>query len=740
MKTIISIIIILFFANIIEAGNATIRTGNPLQWKQIYLRSQAQADEGKSPGGEGYQLISGIDYGTNGTTVYAGANTCPMFVSLDGGDSWTLKVSGLPIIGIVCGGVKSDPLNSAVAFAAGGLDNEATTGDLDGIYYTTNSGNNWTLGTTTPFHRRLGQNHVFAFDDTTGSGGRCQTIYAGSHARGVLKTTNGGTSWSFVAYRNTEIKAIQCNHPTGSTTATLYVCCGTSTSTNAGLYKLTDDSVSGTASVKLSAMPFMPRCVAIIPNASPSSDTVVVTTGTEGSHVYRSTNGGTSFTAINTGLVSGSTRNYRMLAISPANSDYAYTCINLYGSLQPFYTHNLTGIATWTAASNIDVGNLSTKSTNTDSTPSSYYGVIVAPHPSNTNIAIHNAANTFVKTTDGGDTWTYSGSGYALAMLSMSWSPACWYGTSNPSRWIWASGDQGMHESMNAGSTWDGLEKSSGTSTGGNSFAIDSNNSNIIIASAQPGGDANGRIYRTTTGTSGTWALVSTIPSDSFEGAWFSKTDSTKAYIAGATDGYYSTDSGVTFTTVTNRNPVAVYDGDGDIVYAIDETVNPDVWYKSTDNMQTFATCTGFTSNTTMDCSLSSTNSNLLIATRITGINLWNGSTWSNITNDLPVDENFGTTYGYGCLIDPDDSTHFLCGLTSAGQGRPYTFIYESVNSGTNWTSKMLGLSTNGSCNDINYKSPGVFVINTSIGSYELQQAIGGSMTVRVGNGNATVR
>jgi photosystem II stability/assembly factor-like uncharacterized protein len=107
-------------------------------------------------------------------TLYAGTSTSGVYKSTNLGQTWVPVVNGLTTLAI--NGLAVDPTNAQVAWAT--TDN--------GIWKTVNGGASWTLSyvePSTPWY-------AIAVDPASPS-----TVYAGSFGK-VVKTTNGGASWS----------------------------------------------------------------------------------------------------------------------------------------------------------------------------------------------------------------------------------------------------------------------------------------------------------------------------------------------------------------------------------------------------------------------------------------------------------------------------------------------------------------------------------------------------------------
>jgi photosystem II stability/assembly factor-like uncharacterized protein len=122
---------------------------------------------------------------TNPTVVYVGASSFGLYKT-NGGNGWTSLNSGLLSGGQEVTALAIDPQNSAVLYAA--IANQPN------LLKTTNGGASWSnvsvsyeLAGVTQFP----QINALALDPLTPN-----TLYAATFAGGILKSTNGGTSWS----------------------------------------------------------------------------------------------------------------------------------------------------------------------------------------------------------------------------------------------------------------------------------------------------------------------------------------------------------------------------------------------------------------------------------------------------------------------------------------------------------------------------------------------------------------
>jgi photosystem II stability/assembly factor-like uncharacterized protein len=216
-------------------------------------------------------------------TIYAGAiSNCGVFKSTDGGRSWVAINAGLINKNVVA--LAIDPSAPQTIYAGttymGGING--------GVFKSTDGGSKWIpINTGMPDIPTIG---ALAIDPSTP-----QTVYAATGRNGVVKSTNGGKKW-FAADKGLPNKDVQVTTTTPSKM----------TPAEAGLKFRSDleDSAKKAASA-----------LAIDPSAP---QTVYVGTG---SGVFKSTDGGLLWVAVNTGL----TNTYIMaLAIDPLAPQTVY--------------------------------------------------------------------------------------------------------------------------------------------------------------------------------------------------------------------------------------------------------------------------------------------------------------------------------------------------------------------------------------------------------------------------------
>ena len=188
-------------------------------------------------------------------TLYAALASGGVYKSTNGGGNWSAANTGLPNASLDA--LVIDQNNPSILYVGGG-NNGAT-----GVFKSTNGGASWSAITT-----GMGAQIVFALAiDPVSS----NTLYAGTLSAGIFKTTNGGTNWSAVN--------------TGLTTA-------------------------GRLFTSIVINPVTPTIV----YASAATNTPMGTTASAG--VYKTTNGGTNWSAANAGTFSNEVAT---LALNPAN-------------------------------------------------------------------------------------------------------------------------------------------------------------------------------------------------------------------------------------------------------------------------------------------------------------------------------------------------------------------------------------------------------------------------------------
>jgi photosystem II stability/assembly factor-like uncharacterized protein len=215
---------------------------------------------------------------TNPAIVYAATDEKGVIKTTNGGSSWTPMQANLATTTI--GAIAIDPASAQTIYA----------GTDEGIYKSTDGAGHWTL-----LNANLSSVHAIAIDPVSH-----QTLYAGGFG-GVFRSTDGGTSWSRISGSNGFVDS----------SGTAGIAVDPSSHTNVyvadeqGIWRTSDGGASWN------------NLTAGLPDATlPSVSAVTIAAGTPstiyvayvgvirgpGNGVYRSTNGGASWTAVEPGL------------------------------------------------------------------------------------------------------------------------------------------------------------------------------------------------------------------------------------------------------------------------------------------------------------------------------------------------------------------------------------------------------------------------------------------------------
>ncbi|HWY13163.1 MAG TPA: PKD domain-containing protein, partial [Bacteroidia bacterium] len=215
--------------------------------------------------------------GTN--TIYVGTAAGGLWVSSNGGVSWTTNTDQLASLGI--NDIAIDPINPLNMYIATG-DNDAGDTHSTGVLKSIDGGLTWNptgLVWATSLQRRIGRLLINPLNPNK--------IIAATSA-GMYRTFNGGATWSLTlagGFKDAEYKP-------GDTT-TVY--CGG----GSNFYRSTNGGTSYTG-VSFSTLPSIDRSAIAVTPANPNCVYVLASNGTDESFggLYRSTNSATSFSAM----------------------------------------------------------------------------------------------------------------------------------------------------------------------------------------------------------------------------------------------------------------------------------------------------------------------------------------------------------------------------------------------------------------------------------------------------------
>ncbi|WP_347275231.1 hypothetical protein, partial [Candidatus Kuenenia sp.] len=548
------------------------QSDSTLTWQQVAKRTAAQKTAGLS-GGEGQQMIFGIAYApSNPNIAYFVADTSQVWKSIDGGTSWQRKSNGFGATGGTS--VVFDPTNADIAYVSGMNENAGGWTPLpdvvQGIFRTADGGNNWTLVKSANFNRIARSDGVhIAFAGSN--------IYAAPSKTGILKSTNGGTTWNFLTTSGGEkiLDTLDLNniaaHPKDNTI--LYV------SASKGLYKIVDSGSSATVTKIGTGLPSGAVYQLQIDPGSPS--TMYVAANSNG--VYRSIDGGSTFSTRNNGLSTplGAGGQVRYIAMSPVNSSkLIITFRNLFGS---YVYHTSDGGANWTKTTNMDesnedgwiAGSVFGYTQNQSGVDNAHSPISF--HPTNQNIALTIGwGNQVKKTTDGGVTWKYSNTGYTgSAVGNQESSSAIGWDSTNYNRAVFSQGDWGSTLTEDNEDTF--ALKATVSHNGRYATAAAAMYENIIIEAVGATNDysTNSQVIAISRNSGTNWTKIEST-TDTFKLISFHPQDNNIVYA-----GKYK------FTNIQNKNTftnlrkivASVFKGDGNIIYSYSGSTI----YKSTD-------------------------------------------------------------------------------------------------------------------------------------------------------------
>ncbi|MGA9115772.1 MAG: hypothetical protein WB626_03260 [Bacteroidota bacterium] len=498
-----------------------------------------------------------------------------------------------------------------------------------------------------------------------------------TYGMGVLKSTDGGATWSItgLAFTFPQVTAVQTVLLNPLNPATLYA------ATTEGVYRSTDAGF--TWSVSLGVLMAMDVVI------NPQDTSVLYAScgqrnSTPDPGIYRTTNAGASWTLLGGGLpVSDFGRT--SLAIAPSSPGTVYASIAHAG------TSALLGIYRTT-----DAGASWTLQTNTNTLRNQgWYDNVIAVHPGSPQTILHGGIDLY-KSTNGGSTLaqkSYWAAGYEGVVpaggpegppyYAHADQHAITYDPSDPLL-VYFGTDGGVFASTDGGETFEGRNGGFATTQFYAGFAISESNPSVALGGLQDNGTLkySGAVsWDKTYGGDGGWCAIDPANPDIMYEEYvylaLSKTTNGGASWFGITTGLATGSSNANFIA-----PFVVAPSAGGVLYAGARVV-----YKSTNGGGNwFATNGGVLFNgTQVSCIGVSHRSpdTLLAGTGNSGgglFSIWRstngGSSWSNVTGGLP--NRFPTDIAF----DPSSGTTAY--LTFSGYGTPHAF--RSTDAGLTWS------------------------------------------------------
>ncbi len=560
-------------------------------------------------------------------TLYTGSPSGGLWKTTDGGTNWTVltddnSVLGVSDVVVVAGATTS----SDVVYIA--------TGDRDG-------GSMWSL-----------------------SGDQVHD----NNTIGVLKSTDGGSTWSTTAltWITSDKKTLNrlLVHPANS--STIYAA-GTD-----GVFKTTDGGTTWPSiytGAEFVSMEFKP------------SDPGYMYGGTRGGKIYRSTDAGSTWTAVLT--VSGGLR--VQLAVTAADPTLVYAVVaRSGGKLEGVYKSTDSGatfakVFDGTVAGNYILGYYCDGS---DDGGQGNYDLCLAADPNTATTLFLGGVNTF-KSTDGGVSWTSSNMWTSSSTYNSCGSPVAhadkhFLAFQNGSSTLYECNDGGLYSTSNGGGSWSYL--SSGMSISQlYRLGVSQSSSGDVIAGLQDNG--------TKTLSAGSW--TDPLGGDGMECAIDPASTSTQYGELYNGDIYRTTDSWSSSISISNG-----ITGSAAWVtpYILDPTTSTtmyigftDVW-KSANQGTSWTKISSWAGSTLRSLTVAPSNSSYIYAATQTTLykTTDGGTSWSNITGTLPVTSSYIT---YVSVKSDDPSTIWV----SFGEYNSHG-VYESTDGGSTWTNISTGL------------------------------------------------
>jgi photosystem II stability/assembly factor-like uncharacterized protein len=486
-------------------------------------------------------------------------------------------------------------------------------------------------------------------------------FWGGTYSVGVMKSINGGTTWThtnlnWTVSQNRTIRRLVM-HPTNAKILLA--------ATSAGLYRTVNGGATWTQ--------ILPASTYDVEFQQNNGAIVYATTN----QVLKSTNGGASFSPLSASCT-GSRYN---IEIARSNPQVLYTlCTN--ATVQK----STDAGATWAVVTAPGV------------TLYGYYDNVLAVSPVSENI-VYVAGFNMKRSTDGGVTWNGVPVAGHVDNHVLKFAPGS-------SSILFSGNDGGLFKSTDSGATWSSLNKGLAI-TQFYRIGISRTNPDVMIAGAQDNGNMKF--------ASGSFSNITNA--DGMQG-FIDWSDSNVIYAAIQYGGFYrSTDGGVTFTNVNTPASgawVAPWCQDPTVAKTI--YAGTDKVYRSIDQGTTWTPLNGALAGIGQFTVLGVAQSNTQVIYAGNGTKLYRttngGGSWTDITSGLPVATNFLTDVAINDS-NPDIAYVTFSGYVSGEK------VYRTSNGGGTWTN-ISGILPNMPVNSIVYQkgaNDGLY-IGTDAGVY----------------------
>jgi photosystem II stability/assembly factor-like uncharacterized protein len=646
------------------------------KWVQVPLRSAAQKAKGYAGGEAGQAAYSIAICPTDPNFLAIAIDGAAVYISNDGARSWHLKRNGILTSDALS--VAFDPRNPRILWAAC-MNGSAPNPQAEGIYLSVDGGDNWRRVRAAAYHRpqvQQAQNEYFAFDPGSFDGVCHRTVYAATHDQGLLKTTDGGSTWKSLGFSNTIINAVIL-HPQNARRLFLATQTGLSRSDDAG------ESFSRMGGSWPDSTPILGLAV-----SARDPDLLYVAIGVQG--IWRSTDGGRTFTPRMNGIPPWAAEqkwSWSRLCISPANPLHLYADAQ-WGGAFPYWSHD--GGASWSPASWREPTFYDTDPSN----PNHWSPEGFVAHPTNPDIAYH--VTPVRKTTDGGKTWVYASDGVSGCRRNYHTSVA--FSPDDPRKMIFFHGDYGSALTRDGGDTFTLCSPPRQWELGGYEMpvgACDPTPGSRKVISAIGGSSQESGKQRICISTNDcrSWQVLKGTEGN-YQFLAFHPQQPKVVYAGRATDSLRSRDGGKTWTALPY--PIkSLFPGNGDIVYAARQNdANGWDWtmLRSSDQGDTWQPLPGRMTGGFNDVDVDPANPNRLYAATSSGVWVFDGTGWSlrDERHGLSKSVFGGLCFG-SIAVDPTRPEVIYAGQNEAWKGIARG-IFRSTDRGNSWKNISLNL------------------------------------------------
>jgi len=229
--------------------------------------------------------LSVADTGS-GTKLFAGTHM-GAYVSSDTGKSWALVDSGLPPYPVASISIlRTVPL---------GRSGHIFAGTVDGLFRSTDNGSSWTSIDSGLTHYVSKWIQVVAVSDSNVFAGYLNLSNGGTiQDGGIFRTTNTGASWAFAGLNQAYVNGFGVMFDTdGSAGKDVFA------GTTSGVFMTPDDGVTWSPTNR-GLTDTLVTAIGVVPAAQGGSNELLV--GTQLGHVFRSTNFGSNWVEVDSGL------------------------------------------------------------------------------------------------------------------------------------------------------------------------------------------------------------------------------------------------------------------------------------------------------------------------------------------------------------------------------------------------------------------------------------------------------